>query len=96
MVVSAHDDYIFTGGKDGDIIKWSLITGKKLLEFPGMRMTPEKRPEDTRVTGHMGHVLAVALSTDGKFLASGGRDDLVFVWDLSTSVLVRTFRGHKV
>jgi WD40 repeat protein len=40
MAVSTHDDFIFTGGKDGGIIKWSYVTGKKLTEFPGMRRKP--------------------------------------------------------
>jgi ribosomal RNA-processing protein 9 len=44
------------------------------------------------VQGHVGHVLAIAVCTDGKYLASGGRDNMVFVWDLTSSNLVRTFR----
>ncbi len=50
--------------------------------------------------GHEGHVLGVAVSRDGKLLASGGDDRLVRVWNLAewnkNEALppVRTFAGH--
>jgi hypothetical protein len=34
--VSSDGEFVFSGGKDGSIIKWSLATGKKLVEFAGI------------------------------------------------------------
>ena len=38
---------------------------------------------------------AVAFSTDGRWIASGGTDCKVKVWDAQTGELLHTFRGHK-
>jgi ribosomal RNA-processing protein 9 len=40
-------------------------------------------------------VLALALSGDGKYLASGGRDRKVAVWDVEKEEWVKGFGGHK-
>ena len=43
---------------------------------------------------HVGLVQAVAVSPDGKLLASGSRDMTVKLWNLHTGALVRHFQGH--
>lgn len=53
--------------------------------------------------GHGDEVLSVAVSGDGKWLVSGGRDRRVCVWDISGEegsgegkmVWVKAFGGHK-
>lgn len=40
-------------------------------------------------------VLTLAVSGDGRYLASGGRDRLINVWDCRTNTVVETFRGHQ-
>jgi WD40 repeat protein len=46
--------------------------------------------------GHNGEVYTLAFSPDdgGRWVASGGEDNAVKVWDSHTGKLVRTFRGH--
>eukprot|EP00048_Salpingoeca_helianthica_P023995 m.28934 g.28934 ORF g.28934 m.28934 type:complete len:467 (+) comp9121_c1_seq2:2757-4157(+) len=81
---------LYTGGKDGSVVKWSVATGKKMIEFAGIRTAaPDHRP-----SGHLGHVYCIAVSTDEKFLATGGHDKYVFVWDLERAMLAKVFRGH--
>jgi len=45
--------------------------------------------------GHTDQVLALALSSDGKYLASGGKDRKVGVWDAELGNWVKGFTGHR-
>jgi len=47
------------------------------------------------IEGHGGEVTAVALSSDGTRLASGGRDCIIRLWDPLTGNLVETLEGHR-
>ncbi|KAJ6499451.1 WD40-repeat-containing domain protein [Mycena sanguinolenta] len=96
--------YLFTSGKEGSIIKWDLSTGKKLATFHKVRplQTPKKGKAkgfaDPAVEGHTDEVLALALSGDGKYLASAGKDRRLGVWDAETGVWLKGFvgqMGHK-
>lgn len=44
---------------------------------------------------HTDSVLAVAWSPDGKYLATGGRDKLVRVWNTSTGQITTIYAGHS-
>jgi hypothetical protein len=44
--------------------------------------------------GHQGTVECLAVSPDGKLLASGGADWKVRLWELSSGALLQTFTGH--
>jgi WD40 repeat protein len=45
--------------------------------------------------GHRDDVKSVAVSPDGKWLASGSQNQTVKIWDLATGKEVHTLRGHK-
>jgi WD40 repeat protein len=45
--------------------------------------------------GHTGQVRGVAISPDGKRLASGGEDRVVRIWGLSTGRRLRVLAGHR-
>ncbi len=50
-------------------------------------------PERT-FTGHTGSVLGVAISADGRFVVSAGRDQIVRVWDRASGQELRQLKGH--
>lgn len=49
--------------------------------------------EARAVAGHRGEVFTVAFSPDGSWLASGGMDQTVKIWDVQTGLAVRTLAG---
>ncbi|MET7403516.1 WD40 repeat domain-containing protein [Dactylosporangium sp. NPDC005572] len=57
------------------------------------RVRPE-RDELDPLDGHEGPVTALALSPDGRLLASAGRDGVVVVWDVERAAPVARLLGH--
>ena len=86
--ISDDEKYVYSAGKDCTVTKWDISTGKKVAEYLGHRGKPE-------VGGHTHEILAMALSTDGKLLATGSRDKLIKIWDTEKNVCVDTFKGHR-
>ncbi|KAF9559769.1 Rnu3ip2 protein [Agrocybe pediades] len=98
-VASESGDFLFTAGKEGHIIKWDLSTGKKLASFFKVRPSSDRKgkakaTQDISVNGHTDEVLSLALSGDGKYLASAGRDKRLCIWDVEKGEYVKTFSGH--
>lgn len=90
LVVTHDDKHIFSAGKDCNIIKWDVKSGKKIKVIPGGR----KGTEDTH-KGHTAHILCLAISSDGQYLVSGDMNNLIHLWDPKTCELLHTFRGHR-
>ncbi|MGZ8843934.1 MAG: WD40 repeat domain-containing protein, partial [Pyrinomonadaceae bacterium] len=57
--------------------------------------TPGGKPELILQTGHTRSAIAVAFSPDNRWLASGGKDNLIKIWDLATGNVLRTLYGHS-
>lgn len=90
VVISPDSRHIFTGSKDCSIIKWDIQRGKKVAVIPGGRKGTEKSH-----VGHTDHILCLAISSDGKYLASGGRNKLVHIWNPDDCSHLHYFPGHK-
>ena len=58
----------------------------------GMRR-PNRPP--TVLDAQRGGVWSVALRRDGRWVASGGYDGTVQIWETATGRLVQTLRGHR-
>jgi ribosomal RNA-processing protein 9 len=77
----------FTGAKDASIIRWDVETGKRVHTFP-------RAIKGQKMPGHTKEVLAVACSKDGRFMASGGRDAFVRIWDCRTNAQLVSLGRH--
>ncbi|KAH9034948.1 WD40 repeat-like protein [Lactarius hengduanensis] len=95
-VASSDARFLFTSGKDGCIIKWDLHGGTKLATFRKLRPGGKgKEKAAVETPGHTDAVLALALSDDGRYLASAGKDRRLGVWDVEKGEWVRGFGGHR-
>ncbi|HZI86182.1 MAG TPA: caspase family protein [Pyrinomonadaceae bacterium] len=56
--------------------------------------TPGNKPELILQTGHTRSANAVAFSPDNRWLVSGGKDNVIKIWDLATGNVLRTFYAH--
>ena len=95
-VASENGKFLYTASKEGSIIKWDLCTGKKLSTVYKKRLVKGKQKADPE--GHTGEIWTLALSSDGKYMASGGKDRVVGVWDVEDSdriLWVKGFTGHR-
>ena len=60
------------------------------------RPTGDGKPELVLQTGHaQTGVSCAALSSDGRYLATGSRDNVVILWDVATRRNLRVLKGHK-
>lgn len=102
--IAACNPYIYTVTKDTHLIKWALppyppppATGN---------FTPAKKPkrllfsrggkkQDSEFQGHVDHILCVAASQDGKFVATGGKDSRLVIWDAGTLKVLKVFKHHR-
>ena len=80
---TADGQQLITGGgeptRGGEIKLWRVKDGALVREFQNV---------------HSDSVLALDISADGKYLASGAADRFARVIDLTTGKVVKTFEGH--
>jgi WD40 repeat protein len=79
---------IICGTRDGKLEVWRLAWEAKGL------CEQHTRPPTLLLSGHVGPVGALAISSDGRWLLSGGHDNTVRLWDLTSGSELRCFAGH--
>jgi len=47
------------------------------------------------LSGHKGHVTAITMTADSKYVLSGDQHGSVYLWDLETGTLLKTMSGHS-
>ena len=90
LVVSSDNKFIYSGSKDCGIVKWSLADRFKVNCRPRMH----KGSSDS-VNGHTATVLSLAISSDSQFLASGGENKVIHIWNPDTLEHLHAFKGHN-
>ncbi|KAJ3186956.1 pre-rRNA processing protein [Gaertneriomyces sp. JEL0708] len=93
--------YVYSASKDAGVVKWDYWTGKKVHFVPGgLKLTKKisKAYSTKLISQHKGHrdeVLCLAASTDGQFVATGGKDKLINIWSVKDDSHVSTFSQHR-
>uniref|UniRef100_A0A671SRT1 U3 small nucleolar RNA-interacting protein 2 n=1 Tax=Sinocyclocheilus anshuiensis TaxID=1608454 RepID=A0A671SRT1_9TELE len=90
LVITPDEKCIFSASKDCSIIKWEVEGGKKVHKIAGGRKGTEARH-----VGHTAHILCMAISSDGKYLASGDMNKLIMIWDPVTCKHLYKLKGHR-
>jgi WD40 repeat protein len=83
VVLSKDSDKGFSASKDGVIVHWDVETGKneKYL-WPSENVLVSHHAKTPLSAKRSKHVLALAVSSDGRYLASGGLDRHIHLWDV--------------
>eukprot|EP00577_Skeletonema_sp_RCC1716_P010845 CAMPEP_0113397734 /NCGR_PEP_ID=MMETSP0013_2-20120614/14553_1 /TAXON_ID=2843 ORGANISM="Skeletonema costatum, Strain 1716" /NCGR_SAMPLE_ID=MMETSP0013_2 /ASSEMBLY_ACC=CAM_ASM_000158 /LENGTH=504 /DNA_ID=CAMNT_0000282367 /DNA_START=19 /DNA_END=1533 /DNA_ORIENTATION=+ /assembly_acc=CAM_ASM_000158 len=86
----------FSGAKDGSVIMWNVQDGTKTTILPAIKDQYAANLSDRNER----EILAIATSDDDRYLAIGGRDNCVRIFDTrtlgkSTSSPLTTMEGHK-
>ena len=77
---------------------------KKSKKLAPPRRQPERlasvrgdktKSKDSKYQGHSGSILTVAASQDGNFVATGGADNKIIVWNTTTLKPLRVFNQHR-
>ncbi len=80
---------ILSGSKDNSVKLWSIKEGS--LFSPGVKTDLIHTFE-----GHSGSVSCVCFNKEETLIASGGKDNLIKIWDGKTFELICTFKGHNL
>lgn len=66
-------------GVSGEISIWNVANGKLIKRF----------------NGHKDAIYSVAISADGRTLATGSYDQKIILWDAANGTMLRTLEGHN-
>lgn len=95
VCIDARGKNAFTGSKDGSIIKWCLETRKIAHKINPISKQEAETNEKSAKMFHSKHVNCIAISSDDKFLATGGWDKNIRIWSPPDMSWIHTFTLHR-
>ncbi|KAJ1948414.1 pre-rRNA processing protein [Linderina macrospora] len=102
--VTPDGKFVFSGSKDGSMTKWDAQNGKRIWTVKAQRkqkggnksgQAADAEAGKKKAVGHSDHILSIAISSDGQFVATGGRDRKINVWAVRDCRHLTTFHQHK-
>lgn len=98
VALSEDDSKGFSASKDGSIVQWDVESGKcerykwpidSVLKSHGLKDPQGSATKQSR------QILTLAASSDGRYLATGGLDRHIHIWDTRTREHLQAFPGHR-
>lgn len=89
LCATSDNKYVFSGSKDGGIVKWSLEDNKRVGSIPHTTQNGQI------VLGHKKIILSMALSSDDQFLVVGDESKDIQIWNPSDLKHINTLKGHQ-
>ena len=109
--IAACGQHVYTVSKDITLSKWNLndsdhataneddVKGSSTSRRKPQRLLSVKgnrsRSSDPAFKGHVAQILCIAASSTGKFVASGGADRRLVIWDASNLSPLKVFYQHR-
>ena len=93
IAFSPNGEILVSGSLDGTVRLWDANTATSDSFFRQLRRTVFGYHKGT-IRAHTSHVLSVALSPDGRILASGSSNTAIRLWDSHTRKLQTTLNAH--
>lgn len=90
VALSADSSTVFSCSKDNSLISWDAETGAKTFLKPMWT-----QGGDGALKSHDGELLAVACTSDPRFVACAGRDSMVRVFDVRSGTQIKALAGHR-
>lgn len=98
--VDVHGQYIYAASAYMDIVKWEIpereqdTTDRRYRKNPKVVARTRGNKKDKRAQHHDKAILCLAVSPDGKYIATGGQDKKLIIWSPALKPL-KVFMQHR-
>ena len=90
VAISDDSSIVYSCSKDNSLVMWDVETSSK--RFLVKPWVPSK---DSGRHSHDGELLAIAASSDSKYVVTGGRDKKIKVFDTRMNSEAKILEGHR-
>ena len=96
VALTSDESSVYSGSKDNAVIKHDIETGARTILKPHWSASSHSSSSAGGTNAGSGEVFAIAVSSDGKYCVSGGKDKIIRVYDARLKIPeIKTFTGHR-